>query len=229
MIRFAAIGSLQETNANMKIYPFLSILLLVSCDPGKNPTSTMESNSSDQALRGFLGVSSLAGSFEVPQGSNSYIVTTLEFEDGEFVRRGSMNSGGADTEKDVDVPAQLLWGTVDGTGRGALITPGSYGRSIDTFWVRLGATHSFEDSANVEYDGFQVLGLGQSNETRDGMEDRGFGPDIDLALREKKYVGLLVARTFKTKEERESFLDSSLPDKKRQNKSEQATPRKPSD
>lgn len=58
--------------------------------------------------------------------------------------------------------------------------------------------------------------MGQSDVTRAGIGDMGFGPDLDCALKERMFVGVLVARFFSTREELDSFSVSSLSSPKKE-------------
>jgi hypothetical protein len=216
---------------SMNKYAILLALVLPSCESGNRSESDAASIVVDQGLRSLLGVSGISANLKVPSGCSSYLVTTLEFEDGELVRRGAMVAGGVDARQDSNVPVQLTWGIVEGAGRSSLVIPGVQSRGEDEFWIRTTSTSNYDGQSAPEFEGFQVLGLGQSQETRAEVDkNTGYGYDFDHALRTKRYISILVGRCFKTQEERDEFSESYFKKRiKRQNKAEMATPRKPSD
>jgi hypothetical protein len=106
--------------------------------------------------------------------------------------------------------AQFLWGKQDGKTRTALVTSGGVSRADNDFWSSMMTTTSFEDGSGPEYEGYKVLGMAQSDTTRAGIADMGFGQDLARALKERKFVGVLVARYFSTREEVDNFSVSDL-------------------
>lgn len=194
----------------MKILMIAGALALTSCHRNQGATSGAENDGMDLGLRGLYSVSSLHGSFRAPKGSSHYIITTLEFEDGKFSTRGSMTSSSTESLRGGSSTAQFLWGNKDGANRTALVTKNGASRGESDFWSSLTTTISYGDGSGPEYDGYKILGMGQSDETRAGVADMGFGSDLERALKERMFVGLLVVRFFSSGEEAENFTTSSI-------------------
>ena len=77
------------------------------------------------------------------------------------------------------------------------------------------STTSFGDGSGPDYEGYKVLGMGQSDITRAGIGNMGVGSDVERALKERMFVGLLVVRFFSSEREMEDFIHASLfPSKK---------------
>ena len=51
--------------------------------------------------------------------------------------------------------------------------------------------------------------MGQSDITRAGIGNMGVGADVESALKERMFVGLLVVRFFSSENEMEEFIDAS--------------------
>jgi len=151
-----------------------------------------------------------------PERSSHYILTTLEFEDGKLARRGPMVSSTTESLHGGSSTAQFLWGKQDGKTRTALVTSGGVSRTDNDFWSSMMTTTNLGDGSGPEYQGYKVLGMAQSDTTRTGIGDMGFGPDLDRALKERKFVGVLVARFFSTREEMENFSLSDLSSQKKE-------------
>jgi len=73
------------------------------------------------------------------------------------------------------------------------------------------STHDFGDGSGPEYEGFKILGMAQSDETRAGIGNTGFGPDLERALKERMFVGVLAVRFFSSQEQMDQFSDSPIP------------------
>ena len=194
----------------MKPYLFLVALVIISCDTKSQAPSDPGNLFIDVGLRGLYSVSSIGGLFKAPKGSSHYIITTLEFVDGKLARRGPMVSGSTEFLRGGNSQAQFLWGKQDGKTRTALVAPGSVARADNDFWSSMMSTSNFGDGSGHDYKGYQILGMGQSDVTRAGIGDMGFGPDLDRALKERMFVGVLVARFFTTPEEVDNFFVSDL-------------------
>jgi hypothetical protein len=164
----------------------------------------------DNGLRGLYSVSSISGSFMAPERSSHYILTTLEFEDGKLVRHGPMVSGATEYLDGKSSTAQFLWGKQDGKTRTALVTSGGVSKTDNDFWSSIMATTNCGDGTGPEYQGYKILGMGQSDVTRAGIGNMGFGPDLERALKERMFVGVLVARFFSSREEVDNFSVSDV-------------------
>lgn len=200
----------------MKPYIFLVALVLISCDTKSQAPSDPGNLVIDVGLRGLYSVSSISGLFKAPEGRSHYIITTLEFEDGKFARRGPLVSGSTESLRGGSSAAQFLWGKQDGKTRTALIAPGTVARADNDFWSAMMSTSNFGDGSGHEYKGYRILGMGQSDVTRAGIGNMGFGPDLDRALKERMFVGVLVARFFTTPEEVDNFSVSDLSSPKKE-------------
>jgi len=157
----------------------------------------------DQGLRNFLNVHSLNVSYDVPAGDTAYLLTLLEFEDGKFFRRGLSSSGEVGPSDTRTLQAQLLWGTQEGKSRISLVMPGSAGHSDSAFWQKLDdswRTYN-TDTRRDEHDGFVILGFAQSDLDNKGQTNTVIYGDFRKALAEKKFLGALAVKTFKTPEE----------------------------
>ena len=77
-------------------------------------------------------------------------------------------------------------------------------------------TTNLGDGSEPEYQGYKILGMGQSDVTRAGVENKGFGSHLDRALKERMFVGVLVARFFTTREEVDNFFVSDLSSPKKE-------------
>ena len=194
----------------MKTYSFLIAFALISCDRKPQTSPGSETLVIDNGLRGLYSVSSISGSFTPPERSSHYIITTLEFEDGKLVRRGPMVSSITESLHGGSSAAQFLWSRQDGKTRTALVTSGGVNRADNDFWKSMMTTTNFGDGSGPEYEGYKVLGMAQSDTTRAGIGDMGFGPDLVRALKERMFVGVLVARFFSTSEEVDNFSVSDL-------------------
>ena len=201
---------LPRINTNMKPYIFLVALALISCDTKSQAPSDPGNLVMDVGLRGLYSVSSISGLFKAPEGSSHYIITTLEFEDGKLARRGPMVSSTTESLQGGSSTAQFLWGKQDGKTRTALVAPGSVARADNDFWSSMMSTSDFGDGSGHEYKGYQILGMGQSDVRRAGIGNMGFGPDLEQALKERMFVGVLVARFFSTREEVDNFSSSDV-------------------
>ena len=194
----------------MKPYILLAAIALISCGRKTNESSGSGTPVIDAGLRGLYSVGSISGSFKAPNGSSHYIVTTLEFEDGKLARRGPMVSGRTEGLDGRSSSAQFLWGKHDGKNRTALVAPGSVSRADNDFWISIMSTTNFGAESGHEYEGYKILGMGQSDATRAGIGNMGFGPDMNRALKERMFVGVLVVRFFPSEKQMEDFIDSSL-------------------
>jgi hypothetical protein len=157
----------------------------------------------DKGLRDFLDVHSLNVSYNVPSGDTAYLLAILEFEDGKFSRRG-LSSLGKVEELDARVlNAQLLWGTHEGKSNVALVRPGSTGKSDSAFWRNLdGGWGSCDtNTRRDEHDGFVILGFAQSDLDIKGRTNTAIYGDFRNALMEKKFLGAVAVKTFKTFED----------------------------
>ena len=206
----------------MKLLIIVLAIALTSCDRNTNAPTGSEGLEIDNGLRGLYSVNSISGSFKAPGGSSHYILTTLEFEDGKLVRRGPMNSSTTESLHGGSSTAQFLWGKQDGKTRTALVTSGGVSRADNDFWSQLMSSTNFGDGSGPDYEGYKILGMGQSDVTRAGIGNMGFGPDLDRALKERMFVGVLVVRFFPSQERMEEFAGSSLPFPKKE--AEQAVP-----
>lgn len=159
----------------------------------------------DKALRDFLNVHSLNTIYEIPAGDTAYQVAVLEFEDGKLSRRGLSSLGKIDESGNRTLNVQLLWGTHEGKFKITLVRPGVSAQSESDFWRKLdGGWGSCETkSRQDEHAGFVILGFAQSAlDNKGGTNTPTYGEFRD-ALTEKKYLGALAVRTFKTFEEAE--------------------------
>jgi hypothetical protein len=196
----------------MKTYIFLVAFALISCDrksqaPSAQAPSGSEALVIDQGLRELYSVRSISGSFKAPKGSSHYIVTTLEFEDGMFTRRGPMTIMRTESLNGRSSTAQFLWGEQSGKNRTALVSSGSVSRvENDFFWKPMMSTNNFGDISGPYYEGYKVLGMGQSDITRAGIGNMSVGADVERALKERMFVGLLVVRFFSSEKEMEEFI-----------------------
>ncbi len=194
----------------MKPYIFLIALAVIGCEDRKKLQFETDSLVIDDGLRGLFGVSSICGSCQSPKGMSHYIVTTLEFEDGKLVRRGASTGGSVESLPKGILTAQFLWDANNGNERTALVTPGASSRGDSGFWKRLVASNNFGDGSGPEYEGYKIMGMGQSNETRAGIGNMGFGPGLERALKERMYVGVLAVRFFSSQDQMDNFSGSDL-------------------
>ena len=157
----------------------------------------------DKGLREFLEVHSLNASYEIPDGDTAYLITHLEFEDGKFTRRGQSSIGKIDQPGSRTLNAQLLWGTHEGKSKVVLVMPGRCSRSESDFWRKLdGGWGSCDtNSRRDEHDGFVILGFAQSDLDNKGRSNTAIYGDFREALAEKKFLGALAVKTFKTFED----------------------------
>lgn len=182
------------------IFTFLFFAGLLGCDKTNRRHDELPI---DQGLRNFLNVHSLNVSYDVPAGDAAYLLTLLEFEDGKFSRRGLSSVGKVDSPDTRTLQAQLLWGTHEGKSKISLVMPGLAGQSATAFWQKLdgGWGTCDTDTRRDEHDGFVILGFAQSDLDNKGQTNTAIYGEYRQALAEKKFLGALAVKTFKTFEE----------------------------
>jgi hypothetical protein len=171
----------------------------------KSPDSTR-----DEGLRAFLGVFSIKGDYQILPGDDRYQVKVLEFEDGKLSEKGIMSSfGSVKNSPSKFLITEILWGDYQGACRVALISSGGATRIEDAFWKKLdGSWSSLQPAERVEYQGFVILGFAQSKLTQDGRMNVGSSASFMEAIKQKKFVGALGIRMFKTDEEAKKAMDA---------------------
>lgn len=148
------------------------------------------------------------------------MVAALTFEDGKLTGHSLMRNGGTKHLSSRTINVEFAWMRSGETAALALICGGAYGSSGDTsdFWRRLKdepkgtSTASGIESVNQLKIG-EVVVLGyihsleaeKSNEASDVMEGA-----LKSVVESSKYVGALVAKTFKTQDEMEAFRNQLL-------------------
>lgn len=182
------------------IFSLVLVTGLLGCDRTDQHSNPLPV---DKGLRGFFNVHSLDAKYEMPAGHTAYQVAVLEFEDGKLSRRGASSLGKMDPSGTRTLHVQLLWGDHDGKFKTALVMPGMSGQSESDFWRKLdGGWGSCETkSRQDEHAGFVILGFAQSALDNKGQTNTPTYGEFKAALAEKKYLGALAVRTFKTFEE----------------------------
>ena len=163
----------------------------------------------DHALRSFLGVRSIVGVAEVPPNKKAYVVTTLEFEDGELMRTGSLLHDEAKNVSSGTVTAQFLWGRIQDESKTTLTIGGQTLWKRNKFWNKFdGGKVSSYGSNMGQFKGYMVLGLAYSTDFRDAQQ-RGTGATVVRALEDRKYAGALVIKFFDSTQEAVQFVEKS--------------------
>lgn len=157
----------------------------------------------DKGLRDFLDVNSINVSYDVPAGDTAYLLTLLEFEEGKFSRRGLSTLGKIDQPDAHTLKVQLLWGTHGGKSKISLVMPSRAAHSESAFLHKLDGGWGYCDTntRRDEHDGFAILGFAQSDLDKKDQTNTAIYGDFREALAEKKFLGALAVKTFKTFEE----------------------------
>jgi hypothetical protein len=154
----------------------------------------------DHALRFFLGINAILANYHLPEDAKYFAVFTLTFADGKLLDKERRAFGETARLERKPFQAEYLWSRKDRTV--ALVTFGAYARTESDFWMKLdgGVTSGHV----VSYEGYTILGWGFSSMEQEGGK-RGVSPDFLETLRDKKYMGALAIKTFKTQEEYDAF------------------------
>jgi hypothetical protein len=182
------------------ILPLAMITGLLGCERKDHHSNQLPV---DKGLRDFLKVHSLNATYELPAGHTAYQVAVLEFEDGKLSRRGASSLGKIDESGTRTLNIQWLWGTHEGKFQTSLVMPGMSGQSESEFWRKLdGGWSSCETNSRYdEHAGFVILGFAQSALDNNGQTNTPTYGEFRAALAEKKYLGALAVKTFKTFED----------------------------
>jgi hypothetical protein len=183
---------------------FIFTFIVLAGLPGCNKTNKQSDDLIvDNGLRSFLNVHSINTSYEMPAGDTAYLITLLEFEDGKLTRRGLSSLGTVDQPGNRTLKTQLLWGTHEGKFKLTLAEPGQNAESDRDFWRKLdgGWGSCNANTPRDEHDGFVILGFAQSDLDNKGRTNTAIYGNFREALTEKKFIGALAVKTFKTFED----------------------------
>ena len=160
----------------------------------------------DFALRSFLGVNTLRGEFIVPEGDKIFLVSLLEYKDGKLANKAGSSFGSVEHTAPGPLTAEVLWGKSGDKDWLTLFGPGAAGsQDEDDFWKQLdGGISSIPQGARENHDGYEIIGFAESSLQHDGTKSDVNGGTFTSALAERKYVGALGVRTFKTMDEAEN-------------------------
>ena len=174
---------------------FLLLILLPSCnsESDSNDGGTIELDI-DHSLRQFLEVRSLTGVIKVPKDQAAFLVTTLEFENGELMRTGEPIHNPTEYLPNGLVTAEFLWGQREGESRTTFVGGGQTSWGANEFWGKLNGGRS--QGGHQQYEGYTVLGMAWSQSRRDGHAVTGGGFGLTRKINEQKFVGALVVKFF---------------------------------
>jgi hypothetical protein len=190
---------------------FLVSLFLTAC--GKNSSSSKPQPGvaenrcqTDSALRALLGVKGMDTEYQVPDNEPYYCITTLKFEDGKRVGKGIGGSLISNCVEDKPlqkqrIHLQFLWR--EESPKAGIFNDGTSITFEDSFWQKL--NFASNTPPPTSWEGYTILGFATSNMGQDGQLHNGGTTDFQWELKDKKYVGALVIKTFKTKQELREF------------------------
>ncbi|MEM9081153.1 MAG: hypothetical protein AAGC74_10730 [Verrucomicrobiota bacterium] len=174
----------------------VGFLVLAGCE--KEQDGLGEIRSEDPGLRALLGVSAIGGEFRAPEGKPYFRVTTLQFEDGRFVRRGSMAGNTFGNLEGEWAEAEFVWRE----GAAALASPGGFSREETDFWEEMSAIREFGSRVErPQFGDFEVLGFASSYEMQDGSVSETSGGFFEGAVEKRRFVGALVVAFFESEDE----------------------------
>ena len=145
--------------------------------------------------------------YQVPDNEPYYSITTLKFEDGKQVDkgiRGSQLSNCVDDKllQKQRIHLQFLWR--EENPKAGIFNDGTSMTFEDSFWQKL--NFASNTPPPTSWEGYTILGFATSNTGQDGQLLYGGTTDFQWELKDKKYVGALVIKTFKTKQELREFM-----------------------
>ena len=193
------------TNARLSVFLGVAVVALTSCSRNQPPTSQ-----GDAVLRQFLGVNWLSGPVTLSSGEDIYAVGTHMYEDGKLVEESWRIWGSLQPGQSRTIKPELLWGSLAGSPRTVLACEGlsSQGEGSHYWTNAIGGIARYHPSQPVQRtpDGCKIVGYAESQLTREGTNNSVCHSGFDLALKDQKYVGALVVRTFPAKEAQEQFM-----------------------
>jgi hypothetical protein len=192
---------------------FCVSLFLAAC--GKNsavskaqPIGAENRSQTDSALRALLGVKGMDTEYQVPSDEPYYCVTTLKFEDGQRVGKGNGGSLFSNCVEDKPhqkqrIHLQFVW-REENPKVGIFNDDGTSITFEDSFWQKLNL--AFFTTPPTPWEGYTILGFATSNMGQDGQLHNSGTGEFQFELKDKKHVGALVIKTFRTKEGLREFM-----------------------
>lgn len=175
------------------------ILVVPSCKTETEQNAVSE----DRGLRALFGVSSISATVDCPDDAKVYLVTTLEFLDGQLINRGNASQGNAQGELHID----FLWTD----SQEALSTPGGSSRTEGGFWKQTNMNREFhEQDERPSYENYSILGFAQSTIDYEGTDLRWSSGDFNEALQSRKHVAAVVVAFFPDGESADASLHRLL-------------------
>lgn len=144
--------------------------------------------------------------YQIPSNEPYYCITTLKFEDGKRVGEcaGSSISNCVEEmpQQKEPIRMQFLWR--EENPKVVIFQNGTSITFEDPLWQKL--NFSTSTPPPTPWKGYTILGFATSNMGQDGQLHNAGTGDFQWELKDKKYVGALVVKTFKTKQELREFL-----------------------
>ena len=83
---------------------------------------------------------------------------------------------------------------------------------VDDFWKKLdGSPTTFGPGIKREmYDGYEIIGFIQSKLMQDGSTNTSMGGQFSEVIKERKFVGALGVKSFKTMEDAENEVEKEM-------------------
>jgi hypothetical protein len=164
----------------------------------------------DTALRRLLDVNWLSGPITVAAGEDFYAAGIHMYEDGKLVDQSWLIWGSLQPGQSRTIKPEFLWGTLREAPRQVLACEGTSSQGvISAYWTNaMGGVSRLQPGQPVQStpDGCKIVGYAESQLTREGKLNSVSHGGFDLALKDQKYVGALMVRTFPTKEAQEQFM-----------------------
>lgn len=175
-------------------------LCLASCRDGSAAKQKpLPPPTQDRALRAYLGVQSVWGTYQVPRDCEGIIIAPLKFEDGKFIGTSGHIEVVLPAEKSQlpeKIGCELLVSSRPKEGEPSivLVGPGVTAPREDSFWMKAWGDSSCGPRTTLgEY---TLLGWTASAATRDGKQATTGGGRLKENLATRRYVGVLAVRSF---------------------------------
>ena len=184
-----------------------------------------ETSRTDARLREFLGVSTIASVYTFPKDAKYYYLTSLGFEDGKLTEDKGFASYGQISAPSIDF--EIIWSPempkmivhMPSRRSGVHGRLRSFNIVHHDFWLKLdGGAYALDKTLRKDYFGtlpqdqkfadYTILGFATSQLKQNGEMSSSTSSFFPKQLEEKKYVGAVVVKTFRTEEEFKKGLEA---------------------
>ncbi|GHS91564.1 hypothetical protein AGMMS49957_18400 [Synergistales bacterium] len=167
--------------------------------PGKIEPVPFIKPTLEAALCKWFDLQSVGFEFILPKNEPYYVITTLNFFKGQPAGDDICLYGKQETTPRIQ--GQFLW---DKDGRTLLLVDGQcVNRNGPSTWGK--TSGFFIQEAAFGNKGYLLFVLASTSLDYDGKDTHGSGSYFRTEVQTKQYVGVLAARSFKTREERNAF------------------------